>query len=44
MRAFSGCGAQAQYLWLQGPRAQDQELWCQGLVDPWHVESSGTAD
>ena len=44
MWAFSGCEAQAQYLWLEGSRARDRELWCGGLVDPWHVESSWTGD
>ena len=42
--AFSGCGAQAQYLWLEGSRVRDRELWCGGLVDPWRVESSWTGD
>ena len=44
MWAFSGCGAQAQYLWLEGSRVRDRELWCGGLVDPWRVESSWTGD
>ena len=42
--AFSGCEAQAQYLWLEGSRVRDWELWYGGLVDPWHVESSWTGD
>ena len=29
-----------QQLQLPGSRAQAQQLWCMGLVAPWHVESS----
>ena len=38
---FSSCGAQAQWLWLVGSRAQAQ-LWCMGLAAPRHVGSSWT--
>ena len=31
-----------QQLWLTGSRAQAQQLWCMGLVAPWHVGSSQT--
>ena len=44
---LSGCSA-----WALGPtgfsscgsRAQAQQLWCTGLVGPWHVGSSRTRD
>ena len=39
---FSSCGTRAQQLWLAGSRAQAQQLWCTGLVAPWHVGSSQT--
>ena len=39
---FSSCGTWAQQLWLAGSRAQAQQLWCTGLVAPWHVGSSRT--
>ena len=39
---FSNCGTWAQQLWLAGSRAQAQQLWCTGLVAPWHVVSSWT--
>ena len=32
-------GARAQQLGFLGSRAQAQELWCTGLVAPWHVGS-----
>ena len=32
-----GSGVQGlQYLWRVGPRAQAHQLWCTGLVAPWH--------
>ena len=37
---LQACGL--QQLWLIGSRAQAQQLWCTGLVAPWHVESSWT--
>ena len=39
---FSSCGTWAQQLWLTGSRAQDQQLWCTGLVALWHMGSSRT--
>ena len=33
-RVFSSCGS--------GSRVQAQQLWCMGLVAPWHVGSSQT--
>ena len=33
---FSSFGTWAQLLWLLGSRAQALELWCSGLVAPWH--------
>ena len=33
-----------QQLWHAGSRAQAQQLWCTGLVAPWHVGSSQTRD
>ena len=39
---FSSFGTWAQQLWLAGSRAQAQQLWCTGLVVPWHVVSSWT--
>ena len=39
---FSSCGTWAQQLWLSGSRAQAQQLWRTGLVDPRHVRSSRT--
>ena len=39
---FSSCGTWAQQLWLAGSRAQAQQLWRTGLVDPQHVGSSWT--
>ena len=39
---FSSCGTWAQQLWLAGSRVQAQQLWCTGLVAPWHVGSSWT--
>ena len=45
---FSCCRAQSLGTWASGvaglgPRAQAQ-LWCLGLVDSWHVESSQMMD
>ena len=37
---FSSCDTRAQELWLASSRAQAQQLWCTGLVAPWHVGSS----
>ena len=34
------CGL--RQLWLVGSRAQTQQLWCTGLVAPWHVGFSRT--
>ena len=42
--SFSSCSTWAQQLWLVGSRAQAQQLWCTGLVAPWHVGSSWTRD
>ena len=44
---FSHCrawalGMRAQQLWLTVSRMQAQQLWCMGLVAPWHVRSSRT--
>ena len=39
---FSSRGTWAQQLWHAGSRAQAQQLWCTGLVAPWHVGSSQT--
>ena len=39
---FSSCGTWAQQLWLADSRAQAQQLWCTGLVAPWHVGSPRT--
>ena len=39
-RRIRSCGSRAQQLWLAGSRAQAQQLWCMGLVDPRHVGSS----
>ena len=33
-----------QWLQLLGSRAQAQQLWCVGLVAPWHAGSSQTRD
>ena len=41
---FSSCGAWAQQLWLEGSRAQAQQLRHMGLVAPWRVGSSWTGD
>ena len=35
-------GTRAQQLWLEGSRAQAQQLWRKGLVAPQHVGSSQT--
>ena len=37
---FSSCYMWAQQLWLTGSRVQAQQLWCLGLVGPWHAGSS----
>ena len=42
LAGFSSCGMRAQQLWLAGPRAQTQQLWCMGLVASRHVGSSWT--
>ena len=42
--AFGSCGPWAQYLWLPGPRAQAQQLWCMGLAALWHGGSSRIRD
>ena len=39
---FSSCGTRAKQLQLAGCRVQAQQLWCMGLVAPWHVGSSQT--
>ena len=41
---FSSCGTWVQSLWFPSSRAQAQELWCTGLVAPWHVGSSWIRD
>ena len=41
---FNSCGTRAQQLWLVGSRLQAQQLWCKGLVAPWHVGSSRSRD
>ena len=42
--AFSSCNMWTQSLQLLAPRAQDQLLWCTGLVAPQHVGSSQARD
>ena len=37
-------GTRAQHLQVVGSRAWAQELWCTGLVPPWHVGCSWTRD
>ena len=41
---FSSCSVWAPYLWLAGFGAQARQLWCMGLVAPWHVGSSHIRD
>ena len=41
---FSSYGTWAKQLRLPGSRAQAQQLWCMGLVTPWHVGSSQKRD
>ena len=40
LSGFSSYDTQTQQLWLQGSRAQAQQLWHMGLVAPQHVGSS----
>ena len=42
LQGFSSCGMGARQLWLAGSGWQAQQLWCTGLVAPWHVGSSRT--
>ena len=41
-RASVVVACRLQQSWLAGSRAQAQQLWCRGLVAPWHVGSSRT--
>ena len=41
---FSSCNTWAQELQFLGSRAQAQQLWCPGLIAPWHVGSSQIKD
>ena len=41
---FMGFSVQWLLFWPIGSRVQAQQLWCMGLIAPWHVESSKPRD